>query len=89
MPQLPLQEISLQLPTISLGLWHNFSFVDDFQNGRTLFLLLSIAWDYPRWPTTTATTGSSEENFLEKILKENLLVATCGMNSLYLLKPVI
>ncbi|NLH23388.1 MAG: L-glyceraldehyde 3-phosphate reductase, partial [Bacteroidales bacterium] len=28
----------LQLPAISLGLWHNFGDVDDFSNGREIIL---------------------------------------------------
>jgi hypothetical protein len=26
----------LQLPAVSLGLWHNFGSVDDFENGRAI-----------------------------------------------------
>lgn len=63
----------LQLPKISLGLWHNFGFVDDydtakqmiihaFDNGVTHF---DIANNYGPPP------GSAETNF-GKILKENL-----------------
>lgn len=63
----------LQLPKISLGLWHNFGFVDDFEEARNMILHafeqgvthFDIANNYGPPP------GSAESNF-GKILKENL-----------------
>ena len=63
----------LQLPKISLGLWHNFGYVDDFEEARSMILHafeqgvthIDIANNYGPPP------GSAESNF-GKILKENL-----------------
>ncbi|MDO5664375.1 MAG: aldo/keto reductase [Bacteroidia bacterium] len=63
----------LQLPKISLGLWHNFGYVDDFDEARNMILHafeqgithIDIANNYGPPP------GSAESNF-GKILKENL-----------------
>ena len=66
-------ESGLQLPLISLGMWHNFGFTDNFanmkdiafkafENGITHF---DLANNYIRLP------GSAEENF-GKLLKEGL-----------------
>lgn len=63
----------LKLPSISLGLWHNFGDVDDFQNGREIILKafdkgithFDLANNYGPPP------GSAEENF-GKILKHDL-----------------
>lgn len=63
----------LQLPKISLGLWHNFGYVDDFEEARNMILHafeqgvthFDIANNYGPPP------GSAESNF-GKILKENL-----------------
>ena len=65
-------ESGLQLPAISLGLWHNFGFVDDFQNSKDIIFTafdngithFDLANNYGPPP------GSAEENF-GKILKEN------------------
>lgn len=63
----------LQLPKISLGLWHNFGFVDDYETAREMILFafengvthFDLANNYGPPP------GSAESNF-GKILKENL-----------------
>lgn len=63
----------LQLPKISLGLWHNFGYVDDYEEARNMILHafeqgvthIDIANNYGPPP------GSAESNF-GKILKENL-----------------
>ena len=63
----------LQLPKISLGLWHNFGFVDDYDAAREMILYafeqgithFDLANNYGPPP------GSAESNF-GKILKENL-----------------
>lgn len=63
----------LQLPKISLGLWHNFGFFDDFEEAKNMILYafeqgvthIDIANNYGPPP------GSAETNF-GKILKENL-----------------
>lgn len=63
----------LQLPKISLGLWHNFGYVDDFEEAKNMILHafeqgvthFDIANNYGPPP------GSAESNF-GKILKENL-----------------
>lgn len=60
----------IQLPAISLGLWHNFGSVDDFENGRKIIRRafdrgvthFDLANNYGPAP------GSAEENF-GKILK--------------------
>ncbi|MGI6074638.1 MAG: aldo/keto reductase [Fermentimonas sp.] len=64
----------LQLSKISLGLWHNFGFVDDYSMARDMILKafeegithIDIANNYG------PPAGSAETNF-GKILKENLL----------------
>lgn len=63
----------LQLPKISLGLWHNFGFVDDLENARQMIMYafdqgvthFDLANNYGPPP------GSAESNF-GKILKEDL-----------------
>jgi L-glyceraldehyde 3-phosphate reductase len=63
----------LQLPVLSLGLWHNFGDVDDFNNGKEIILCafnegithFDLANNYGPPP------GSAEENF-GKILKHEL-----------------
>ncbi|MFC1541042.1 L-glyceraldehyde 3-phosphate reductase [Candidatus Latescibacterota bacterium] len=63
----------IRLPTISLGLWHNFGGVDIFENGRKIILRafdmgithFDLANNYGPPP------GSAEENF-GKILKTDL-----------------
>lgn len=62
----------LKLPAVSLGLWHNFGGIDDFQNGRTL---LQHAFDLGITHFDLANNygppaGSAEENF-GKILKQD------------------
>jgi L-glyceraldehyde 3-phosphate reductase len=60
----------IQLPAISLGLWHNFGSVDDFENGRSIIRRafdrgvthFDLANNYGPAP------GSAEENF-GKVLK--------------------
>jgi L-glyceraldehyde 3-phosphate reductase len=62
----------LQLPALSLGLWHNFGFVDDLENCRQLLFTafdngithFDLANNYGPPP------GSAEENF-GSILKKN------------------
>ncbi len=62
----------LKLPAISLGLWHNFGSVDDFENGRKIIrhafdkgiTHFDLANNYGPAP------GTAEENF-GKILKED------------------
>jgi len=66
----------LQLPRISLGLWHNFGFIHDFATAREMILYafeqgvthFDLANNYGPPP------GSAESNF-GKILKENLSFA--------------
>lgn len=74
----------VRLPAISLGLWHNFGFVDDIKNGReilrTAFDLgithLDFANNYGPPP------GSAEENFGTiykqdfKLYRDELFIAT-------------
>lgn len=63
----------VQLPKISLGLWHNFGFADDFATAREMIVYafeqgithFDLANNYGPPP------GSAESNF-GKILKENL-----------------
>ncbi len=63
----------LQLPKISLGLWHNFGFIDDYNMARDMVIHafeqgvthFDLANNYGPPP------GSAETNF-GKILKENL-----------------
>ncbi len=63
----------LKLPTVSLGLWHNFGGVDTFENGRAIVLRafdagithFDLANNYGPPP------GSAEETF-GKILKQDL-----------------
>lgn len=73
--QMPYQrcgESGLMLPAISLGLWHNFGFVDDLQNSKDIIFTafdqgithFDLANNYGPPP------GAAEENF-GKILKEN------------------
>ncbi len=64
----------IKLPAVSLGLWHNFGHVDDFDNARAIIRLafdsgithFDLANNYGPPP------GSAEENF-GKILKQDLL----------------
>lgn len=64
----------IQLPSVSLGLWHNFGDVDDFENARRIIHLafdsgithFDLANNYGPSP------GSAETNF-GKILKQDLL----------------
>jgi L-glyceraldehyde 3-phosphate reductase len=63
----------LKLPGISLGLWHNFGGVDDFENARTM---IRRAFDLGITHFDLANNygppaGSAEENF-GKILKQDL-----------------
>jgi L-glyceraldehyde 3-phosphate reductase len=63
----------LKLPAVSLGLWHNFGGVDDFENARAMIhrafdlgiTHLDVANNYGPPP------GSAEENF-GKILRQDL-----------------
>ena len=63
----------LQLPRISLGLWHNFGFTDDYETAREMIVQaftqgithFDLANNYGPPP------GSAEQNF-GKILNENL-----------------
>ena len=62
------------LPAISLGLWHNFGFVDNFQNSREI---LRTAFDLGITHFDLANNygppyGSAEENF-GRILKKDFL----------------
>lgn len=64
----------LKLPAISLGLWHNFGGVDEFENGRAM---LRHAFDLGITHFDLANNygpppGSAEENF-GKILKQDFL----------------
>lgn len=64
----------IQLPLISLGLWHNFGDVDDFDNGREIVL---TAFDNGITHFDLANNygppyGSAEKNF-GKILKSDLM----------------
>ncbi|MGK2860647.1 MAG: L-glyceraldehyde 3-phosphate reductase [Chitinophagaceae bacterium] len=62
----------IMLPAISLGLWHNFGSVDDFENGRSIIhrafdrgiTHFDLANNYGPEP------GSAEENF-GKVLKQD------------------
>jgi L-glyceraldehyde 3-phosphate reductase len=62
----------LKLPAVSLGLWHNFGHIDNFENGRNILRLafdsgithFDLANNYGPPP------GSAEENF-GKIFKED------------------
>jgi L-glyceraldehyde 3-phosphate reductase len=63
----------LQLPKVSLGLWHNFGHTDDFENSKSMIhfafdngiTYFDLANNYGSPP------GSAEENF-GKILKDSL-----------------
>ena len=63
----------VKLPAISLGLWHNFGGVDDYENGRAILLRsfdlgithFDLANNYGPPP------GSAEENF-GKVLRQDL-----------------
>ena len=62
----------LKLPAVSLGLWHNFGGIDDFENGRAM---LHRAFDLGITHFDLANNygpppGSAEENF-GKILKQD------------------
>jgi L-glyceraldehyde 3-phosphate reductase len=62
----------LRLPAVSLGLWHNFGGIDNFENGRTM---LHRAFDLGITHFDLANNygpppGSAEENF-GKILKQD------------------
>ncbi len=62
----------LKLPSVSLGLWHNFGGIDDFENGRKI---LHRAFDLGITHFDLANNygpppGSAEENF-GKILKQD------------------
>ncbi len=67
----------LKLPAISLGLWHNFGFVDNLENGRAIIRAafdagithFDLANNYGPPP------GSAEENF-GKILKNGSFIAS-------------
>jgi L-glyceraldehyde 3-phosphate reductase len=64
----------LKLPRISLGLWHNFGDVDDFENARTM---LRTAFDcgithFDLANNYGPSAGSAELNF-GRILKQDLL----------------
>ena len=64
----------LKLPLISLGLWHNFGDVDQFENGREI---VHFAFDKGITHFDLANNygpppGSAEENF-GRILKKDLL----------------
>ncbi|MGD2035828.1 MAG: aldo/keto reductase, partial [Bacteroidales bacterium] len=55
----------IKLPVISLGLWHNFGFVDDFSNSRSV---IQKAFDFGITHFDLANNygpppGSAEENF--------------------------
>ncbi len=63
----------LKLPAISLGLWHNFGGVDDFENARAM---IRRAFDFGITHFDLANNygpppGSAEENF-GRILKQDL-----------------
>jgi L-glyceraldehyde 3-phosphate reductase len=63
----------VKLPAISLGLWHNFGGVDNFENGRTI---IRSAFDFGITHFDLANNygpppGSAEEHF-GKILKQDL-----------------
>jgi len=63
----------LKLPAISLGLWHNFGYVDSYENSRSMVLK---AFDFGITHFDLANNygpppGSAEENF-GKILKSDL-----------------
>lgn len=63
----------LQLPAISLGLWHNFGHVDEYENGHKM---VKYAFDQGITHFDLANNygpppGSAEENF-GKMLKEDL-----------------
>jgi L-glyceraldehyde 3-phosphate reductase len=62
----------LQLPTISLGLWHNFGSIDNFENGRSI---IRHAFDKGITHFDLANNygplaGSAEENF-GRVLKQD------------------
>ncbi|MFT3936435.1 MAG: L-glyceraldehyde 3-phosphate reductase [Chitinophagaceae bacterium] len=64
----------LQLPVLSLGLWHNFGHVDEYQNYRSI---LQLAFDNGVTHFDLANNygpppGSAEENF-GRILKQDFL----------------
>lgn len=63
----------IHLPSISLGLWHNFGHIDDFSNSRAILLM---AFDYGITHFDLANNygpppGSAEENF-GKVMKSDL-----------------
>jgi L-glyceraldehyde 3-phosphate reductase len=64
----------LLLPVLSIGLWHNFGHVDDFENSKQI---LHTAFDHGITHFDLANNygpppGSAEENF-GKILKQSFL----------------
>ncbi len=64
----------IKLPAVSLGLWHNFGGVDDFENARAM---LRRAFDLGINHFDLANNygppyGSAEENF-GKLLREDFL----------------
>jgi L-glyceraldehyde 3-phosphate reductase len=69
----PCGRSGLKLPSVSLGLWHNFGGVDDYENGRAMvrrafdlgITHFDLANNYGPPP------GSAEENF-GRMLKEDL-----------------
>src|SRR3989442_1557128 len=48
----------VQLPPISLALWHNFRGVDRFRNSRAMELLVSTKAGWPMWPGPYGDWGS-------------------------------
>lgn len=74
----------IQLPAISLGLWHNFGSVDDFQNARSI---IHQAFDLGITHFDLANNygpaaGSAEENFAKildldlKAYRDELIIST-------------
>lgn len=63
----------LQLPKISLGLWHNFGFVNDYEEASEM-ILRAFEWGVTHFDLANnygPPPGSAESNF-GKILRENL-----------------
>jgi len=64
----------LKLPKISLGLWHNFGSVDDFENGRKMLLRsFDLGITHFDLANNYGPEGGSAETNFGRILKKDLM----------------